>query len=169
MWGRECDGEDGFDVTFDDEGSDLSCANPTIGTYMPYEALSVFDGMTTAGDWKLFISDGYNGDTGNLNDWSIEFCSETSLSTPDTPMNFEEVAIYPNPNNGSFTLKLQSATANDIKVNIFDIRGRTIYNEAFDNNTNFKETIELGNVQSGMYLMTVSDGSKQTTKRIIIE
>lgn len=169
LWGRECEGEDGFDVTFDDEGSAISCANPTIGTYVPYEALSVFDGMTTAGDWELVISDGYNGDLGNLNDWSIEFCSETSLSIPDTQISFEEVAIYPNPNNGSFTLKLQSATANDIKVNIFDIRGRTIYNEVFDNNTNFKETIELGSVQSGMYLMTVSDGSKQTTKRIIIE
>mgnify|MGYP001035325943 FL=1 len=169
LWGRECDSEDGFDVTFDDEGSSISCANPTVGTYVPYEALSVFDGMATAGDWELVIIDGYNGDLGNLNDWSIEFCTESSLSTPDTSMSFENVTIYPNPNNGSFTLKLQSATANEIKVNIFDIRGRKIYNNTFDNNTNFKQTIELGSVQSGMYLMTVSDGSKQTTKRLIIE
>jgi len=136
---------------------------------VPYEALSVFDGMATAGDWELVIIDGYDGDLGNLNDWSIEFCTESSLSTPDTSMSFENVTIYPNPNNGSFTLKLQSATANEIKVNIFDIRGRKIYNNTFDNNTNFKQTIELGSVQSGMYLMTVSDGSKQTTKRLIIE
>jgi hypothetical protein len=134
---------------------------------VPLQDLSIFNGMDSAGEWVIFIRDGYNNDIGVLNDWSIEICSEQPLSTPELSTNLEQVSVYPNPNNGSFTVELQSITLNTVSIDIYDIRGRKIHKQAYTNNGNFKQVIELGNIESGLYLMTVSDGQRKTTKRII--
>ena len=169
LWQRSCDDQDTFEITFDDNGSEIDCTNLTTATYLPFEDLSVFNGMESEGDWLIFIRDGYTGDIGVLNDWSIEICSEQTLSTLELNTNVEPVSIYPNPNKGSFTVELQSNTSNNVSIDIFDIRGRKIHNQVHTNNGNFKQLIELGKIESGLYLMTVSDGLRKTTKRIIVE
>ena len=169
LWQRSCDDQDTFEITFDDNGSEIDCTNLTTATYLPFQDLSVFNGMESAGDWLIFIRDGYDGDIGVLNDWSIEICSEQTLSTLELNTNLEPVSIYPNPNKGSFTVELQSNTSNNVSIDIFDIRGRKIHNQVHTNNGNFKQLIELGNIESGLYLMTVSDGLRKTTTRIIVE
>jgi hypothetical protein len=79
-----------------------------------------------------------------------------------------DLGVFPNPNNGSFTLKFVTNTTNDFEVSVFDIRGRRIYTKNFENRINFNQTINLDRTQSGVYLMTVSSSSDQVTKRIII-
>ena len=102
LWGRDCGDFDNFDITFSDDGTEIICGNPTVGTFAPYESLSVFDGMDTAGDWTLQIQDYYNGDIGSLNDWSIEICTEAPLSINDVTIGLQGLTIYPNPNKGVF-------------------------------------------------------------------
>tara|TARA_B110000459_G_scaffold2990_1_gene3401 strand:- start:627 stop:2687 length:2061 start_codon:yes stop_codon:yes gene_type:complete len=169
IWQRSCEDQDAFEITFDDNGSEIDCTNLTTTTYLPFQDLSIFNGMDSAGEWLIYIRDGYNGDTGMLNDWSIEICSEQTLSTPELNTSLEQVSIYPNPNNGSFTVELQSNTFNNVSIDIYDIRGRKIYSQDYGNNSNFKQVIELGNIESGVYLMTVSDDQRKITKRIIVE
>ena len=169
LWQRNCDDQDTFEITFDDNGSEIDCTNLTTATFVPLQDLSIFNGMDSAGEWVIFIRDGYNNDIGVLNDWSLEICSEQPLSTPELSTNLEQVSVYPNPNNGSFTVELQSITLNTVSIDIYDIRGRKIHKQAYTNNGNFKQVIELGNIESGLYLMTVSDGQRKTTKRIIVK
>ena len=38
---------------------------------------------------------------------------------------------------------------------------RKIHKQAYTNSGNFKQVIELGNIESGLYLMTVSDGQRK--------
>ena len=169
LWQRNCDDQDTFEITFDDNGSEIDCTNLTTATFVPLQDLSIFNGMDSAGEWVIFIRDGYNNDIGVLNDWSLEICSEQALNTPELSTNLEQVSVYPNPNNGSFTVELQSNTLNTVSIDIYDIRGRKIHKQAYTNNGNFKQVIELGNIESGLYLMTVSDGQRKTTKRIIVK
>ena len=77
-------------------------------------------------------------------------------------------SIYPNPNNGSFNVKLNSASNNDIKISVFDIRGREVFNNIYKASTVFNETIRLDKVQSGIYMLQVSDGLNKQTKKVII-
>lgn len=78
-------------------------------------------------------------------------------------------SIYPNPNKGQFNIKLNTSSSNKVMVTVFDIRGRKIYDNSFENTSNFNQAINLNNVQSGMYLVKVSDGDKQATKKIIVQ
>lgn len=100
-----------------------------------------------------------------IEDYSVNVLASLSVDE-ETFTNFN---IYPNPNNGEFTLQLTSLSSSDINVNIYDIRGRKIYNQSFDNTTEITKTISLKNAQAGMYLVVVNDGERKATKKIIIE
>ena len=121
----------------------------------------------SAGDWVLTVTDNFNGDGGSLDNFEIELCLEDDLSVGE--FNLDSFVIFPNPNNGEFTIKLNSNSGNDINVDVFDIRGRKIFNNTFTNTGDFTETVSLNSVQAGMYLVTVNDGNKEVTKRIIVE
>ncbi|RKE98612.1 zinc-dependent metalloprotease [Ichthyenterobacterium magnum] len=170
VWAGNCGSTDDFDITFDDNGSAIVCTtdtNPTTGTFIPEEALSIFNGLDAAGDWEILIADFFAGDTGTLNDWSLNICSEQALSIEDN--EFNNFAIFPNPNSGTFTIKLNSNSGNDIKVDVHDVSGRRIFKNSYSVSSEFEQTINLNNVQSGMYLVTVNDGNRKVTKRIVVE
>jgi len=177
LWSGNCGvsgppGVQNFNITFDDQGATIpgtdECSNNLTGAYAPVDPLSTFNGMEAQGDWTIIIADFFSGDTGVLNDWSIEICTEQQLSVDEFSVN--EFSIFPNPNNGEFTIKLNSNSGNDIAVDVFDIRGRKIFNNSYSrNNSDFSQTIKLNSVEAGMYLVTVSDGAKKITKKIIVE
>ena len=78
-------------------------------------------------------------------------------------------SIYPNPNKGQFMVSLNSSSNENVMITVYDIRGRKIYDNTFENSSNFNQSINLNAVQSGMYLVKVSDGDKQATRKIIVE
>ena len=167
IWDKACDNEANLDITFSDGAAAIVCGNPTAGTFAPSNPLAVFSDLDAAGDWTLNIIDDFDVDIGVLNDWSIEVCS-TTLDAPkfDTFNNF---SVFPNPNNGAFTVILNNASGDLINVEIFDLRGRAIFRKTYRNKGAFKETLQLNQAQSGMYLLHVSDGLKRSTKKIVIE
>ncbi|MCB0437000.1 MAG: T9SS type A sorting domain-containing protein, partial [Mangrovimonas sp.] len=75
------------------------------------------------------------------------------------------------PNNGEFTIKFKTISGQDqIGVQVSDIRGRTVFNNMYVvNGTEFNQTINLGQLQSGMYLVNVNDGQRKITKKIVVE
>lgn len=89
------------------------------------------------------------------------------LATNDFELS--NFVLYPNPNNGNFTVKFNSDSSNSIYIAIHDIQGRLIFDKNYDNTGLFTQNIELNNTQSGTYLITVQDGSKKVVKRIVIQ
>ena len=49
------------------------------------------------------------------------------------------------------------------------MRGRSIFQKNYNPTNVFEQVIQLDNVESGIYLVNVSDGVNQTTKKIIIK
>ena len=166
VFNRECNSEDNIVVHFADAFPAFNCA-ATTGDYSPSSPLNVFSGMDSAGDWTISVTDNWDGITGILNNWSIEICAQPTVSVAE--YGFEDFSIYPNPNNGSFTVVLNSNSNKNVSVEIYDIRGRTIFNNTYEGATKFKQDIQLNHVQSGMYLVKVFDGERQTIQKIIIE
>ncbi|SCY91193.1 zinc-dependent metalloprotease [Flavobacterium caeni] len=155
-------------ATFDDEGIVLICANnPAVGgTIIPFDALSAFVGENTEGTWTLRVADQANQDGGAINSWSINVCSTQELGVAQS--EFTDFALYPNPNNGAFDVRF-TPNSDDVKINVHDMRGRQIFNQAYRAGGMFQETIQLRNASSGIYMVTVENGSSRVVKKIVIE
>lgn len=167
---KVCGESTNINATFDDSGSTLTCgSNPAInGTVTPSNPLSVFNGTNSTGTWTLTIKDNESGDGGTLNSWSLNICDiQPALSNPD--FEFANLKIYPNPSKGNFNIELNSDSSENIQINIYDIRGREILNRSYKANNSFNQNINLQDAKSGVYLVSISDGTKKTVKRIIIE
>ena len=79
-----------------------------------------------------------------------------------------DFSLYPNPNNGTFAIKFNSNTSTSIAIVVNDIRGREIYSKSIINTGLINQVVQLNNLQSGVYIVTVQDGDKKEIKRIII-
>jgi hypothetical protein len=116
----------------------------------------------------MLVSDNANVDTGSLNSWAIEVCTQQAVLASEN-FGIEGFFLYPNPNNGTFNIQFASTSSSEIKVNVHDMRGREIFNRAYQNNGLFNESLQLNSVQAGIYLVTVQDGSRKEVKKIIVE
>ncbi len=106
-----------------------------------------------------------NGFDGEVEDYTINVTDELSVEAN----SLDAFSIYPNPNNGQFTLGLASGTQEKVQVSVFDLSGRLVYEKEFEPSNSFEKQINLGNVQSGVYLMNISSGNSNTTKKLIVE
>ncbi|WP_370214691.1 reprolysin-like metallopeptidase, partial [Mesoflavibacter profundi] len=168
-----CAGSQNADFIFDDEGTAINCASTANGdNVLPQTALSNADGTNSAGDWIFYITDIAVGD-GNIATWNsttITICStvtEPVLSTNSFELN-NSLSIYPNPNNGEFTVKFSGAK-DDVTLEVYDVRGRSVLSKAYNANGDFNQTINLGNVQSGLYLLNINNGGQTITKKILVD
>jgi len=159
-------------ATFDNSGIPLVCAttSPAIsGTIIPSQALSTLNGQAMNGNWTLRILDSVNLDGGTLTGWSLNLCKNEAVPLSVNDNSLQNFALYPNPNKGNFTISFTSDNSEKVNVGVFDIRGRSVFSKEYQNNGLFNENMQLDNLQSGVYLVKVQNGSKQLTKKIVIE
>lgn len=170
IFNRSCGSNDNISATFDDQGSAIVCAPTITGNVQPASPLNVFNDLNPNGSWLFAIRDLGEDDTGNVQSFTLTVCSEEVTVTLNSS-SFDEnlIAIYPNPNNGSFNIQFNSNSGNEIKVLVHDIRGRQIFERSFNNSGLFNENINLSNVQSGIYMVTVLDGAQKQVKKIVVE
>ncbi|WP_430399553.1 reprolysin-like metallopeptidase [Flavobacterium sp.] len=171
LWNRNCDNAPGsLEYIFSDGNTAVPTTGctATSGTWGAPGLLSSYNGKTQDGVWTLRATDWFTGDTGNIQNWSIEICTQQAVLATEN-FGIEGFSLYPNPNNGTFNIQFTSTSSNEVKVNVHDMRGREIYNKSFQNNGLFNESLQLNNVQSGVYLVTVQDGARKEVKKIVVE
>lgn len=155
-------------LNYDDSGITLSCTKTTLQTVIPAQPLSVFNNGNPTGKWTLRVRDAIPGDTGIIESASLSICTK---SNPLATTNFEvyNFDLYPNPNKGNFNIQLTSDSLNDITVSVHDLSGKQIFNKSYRNESQFNKNIQLNNIQTGIYLLKIKDGDKETSKKIVIE
>jgi hypothetical protein len=160
---------------FDMSGTAINCSNTTDGAItIPTDDISVagYTGVNSLGNWVFWFVDLNNTDglTGTTNTVVLNLCrSELVPVLANESFGIEGFTLYPNPNNGTFNVQFTSTSSNEVKINVHDMRGREIYNNSFQNNGLFNESLQLNNVQAGIYLVTVQDGARKEVKKIVVE
>ena len=166
------DDDDNYTNTvFDQEASTAitSGTSPFTGTFIPEGDLSVLYGEMSGGNWTLSVDDDLGFvDGGQILGFTIELCTQSTLSVDAVEQNDSAFYIYPNPNKGVFNLVFNDLVPERAKVSVFDVRGREILKEVIDH-TVLTHTIHLEGVQAGVYLVNVDDGFRTVTKRIVID
>ncbi len=91
----------------------------------------------------------------------------TSLDSVTSIYQFEksDVEVYPNPNNGYFTIDLNKLP-NDLKLSISNTLGQVVYAQEVDD---FKVNIELTDVEKGVYILNLKNDNLSFNKRILIK
>lgn len=80
-----------------------------------------------------------------------------------------ELSLYPNPNNGQFSLMIPSEFGLNLDIQILDLTGQLIYSKKYLNDTSLNNnvSIEHQNLASGIYLLRLSDGLKTSLIKFI--
>ena len=156
-----------LNVIFDDAGANFNCGATNIGaTYRPVQPLSTLIGMSSLGNWRFAAKSTNTSNT--ISSATLTLCrNQETLNVQNVTLN--DFVIYPNPNSGNFNVQFSSNSGNEIKVIVHDIRGRQIFERSFNNSGLFNENINLSNVQSGIYMVTVLDGAQKQVKKIVVE
>ena len=130
--------------------------------------MDTYNGENQQGAWRFAFRDAVAGNVGTINSFSVEICTQViQLATQN--FDFDGFALYPNPNNGSFNVQFKSASANKINIAVHDLSGRKIFDKSYDNKGLFSQNLQLDKAQSGIYLVSIADGDKKITKRIIVK
>lgn len=106
--------------------------------------------------------------SGETEDYLVIF-RKRSTSIGDVT-NVDNLQIYPNPNNGAFTVSFNAAqTVNEALLTVTTITGQVVYTERYSNvSGGFSKNVNLGAQASGVYFVTLStDGQKTITKVVV--
>ena len=103
---------------------------------------------------------------GETEDYTVIVDNTASIAD----VSFSNFNLYPNPTKGAFTLNFDMQNNEEVKLKLFDIRGVLIDERSYKNTSSyFSKTIEFNNVSKGVYLLKVVNGTKQTTKKLIVK
>ena len=82
-------------------------------------------------------------------------------------INSNSLKLYPNPTSNFCTIESDQFTGNEIKLEIFNILGKKVFTNTL-NLTDQKATWSRGNLENGVYLISITNNEKQLTKRLIL-
>jgi hypothetical protein len=93
------------------------------------------------------------------------FITDEKAKSVDPDKITKSVNVYPNPNNGQFTLELTNIE-NQATVSIYNLLGVSVYQSTSKNVSG--HIINLAGIKSGIYFLKVIDGKEMFTKKMIV-
>lgn len=149
--------------------STVTANAPFTATYSPSSPLSTFNGKESAGNWKLSVYDNWTPDEATILSWNIELCGTPVLGIEDKKIA-DSFALWPNPNNGEFHISFNSTSNDTVTLAAYDIRGRKVTDQSFENNSNvFNQTINFNTLAKGVYILKIQNGNNEFFKRLVIK
>ena len=79
-----------------------------------------------------------------------------------------DFSLYPNPSKGSFTIQFKDLM-DSFSVEVFDVTGKTVYENKYDQSANLVQMINLDNPTSGVYFVNIKSDKGIVTKKLVIQ
>jgi len=80
-----------------------------------------------------------------------------------------DLSIYPNPNNGDYTVRFTLEEASEVKVRVHDMLGRIVHSQSFTGVPGQNSLLSSTNLGSGAYIIELSIDDKGSFLPLIIE
>jgi len=144
-------------------------------TIKPLNSLnSVFTGKNSQGVWRIKIIDYYNGGTGCLYGWGLNFNNITTdvkeVNSGELPKQLTLSQNYPNPFNSSTVIKYDLPKEGFVTIKIYTILGkeiRTLVND-FKRAGSYNITFDAGNLPSGIYFCRIKSNDFSAVRKLIL-
>ena len=150
------------EINTNDPAFELTGGQPEGGTYLidNTEILSFDPALYSAGSYPLEYT--YTNSSGCSNSAfaTINVINNTGINS----FGIEKSLVYPNPNSGSFSIRLP--TNNSVKITVRSISGQFIWEGNFHSR---EIAIQLQNLTPGIYLLEINDLKTCAIKKLTIE
>jgi hypothetical protein len=165
-----------------------SVSNPVVSTtwLKPGQyACANFTGTTTAtaGNYPLTITGngcghatfpviGYvdsclnNFSFSRIYPYSLKVCGTLGVSDVVDGLNLN---VYPNPNQGNFTVTISSAPRVNGTMSVVDQLGRTISTQSLDVTGTKQIALNLGNISAGAYMLVINSENGRSVKQFSVK
>ena len=80
----------------------------------------------------------------------------------------DEFTVAPNPNNGQFNVVVTADQAN-FQLNVRNVVGQVVYNEAITVNNTWTKNIDLSNLNKGIYFVSIENGVNRKVQKVVIK
>jgi hypothetical protein len=163
--------EDLSSITVDAVASDPDGIVSKVEFYSGSEKLAELNSEPYSFTWKDVAAGSYQITAiaiDNMNDTTISDPLEFIVGTPvKYDFNSENVKVYPNPNNGHFSIDFVNPIQNEkSEIIITDLNGRQVYTVPVLREELSKQ-VDLPDIRSGMYVMMIRDQNILVTKKFI--
>ncbi|MCD4771985.1 MAG: T9SS type A sorting domain-containing protein, partial [Bacteroidales bacterium] len=128
-----------------------------------YTETEYHDTLTQAGEYTYFVKAIYDQ---CMSDSSNNVTISLYVNIENNEIS-DKIKIYPNPTNDHLIIELNTEAAENMKVKIFDINGCVVESIMLNPST-VKNTINLSNLNSGVYFINVSNKEFQRTEKLLV-
>jgi len=91
------------------------------------------------------------------------------VSSLDELGTFDEITIFPNPNDGHFTLQINGIAKAELQVGILNVLGQTLTNEMLDfSNGSLNKTFDISYLTAGTYMLRIGSGTNVIYRKVVI-
>ena len=97
----------------------------------------------------------------------VELLNWTGVGLQENNLD-ANVSVYPSPNNGQFTIAFNEALSAEYNVTITDLSGKIIETSSVKTAEATQASFDL-KVSPGMYLVNISNGTKNTIQKITVQ
>ncbi|GIV41063.1 MAG: hypothetical protein KatS3mg034_0373 [Vicingaceae bacterium] len=120
--------------------------------------------ITTTGYYHIIATDSFG--CSNSSDTVLFNAPPNAIA--ENP--YQHFKVYPNPNNGYFTIELSGNMNLPVNCVIVDLTGRVIFEKTLQaNNGQIIENLDLAQIEDGTYLLILKNDFFQKTERIIVK
>jgi len=121
-------------------------------------------GLNTGSTYFIQL-DGWNGNVGTFNiqviDNGITGINKLNVQTP-------KFDIYPNPSDGALFIDFNFELNGSLKLALIDMLGQIVYSQEYRQIKNNHLTLDLNNLNKGIYFLKIDGEERMTFEKIII-
>ena len=148
-------------IGYDWKSFDMSTFSYSVEPYRCYFVKDLQDKV-----WRIIFISFEGSSTGNIEFNAQEMTSSTSISQLQSDISTFE--IYPNPiTDNNLTIVFDNSSSIS-ELNIFDVTGKNIYNEIFNSKGFQAKSINLSNLNNGVYIVSLSSKGSIFQKKLVV-
>jgi len=141
--------------------------NPALGVAQPAADITEASGSTANTFSQLLIRQDSTNETPGIVMDELRIATSWALVTPGTlsvnQFEANNFKLYPNPT-ATGTVNIISAQAGTVEVSVFDILGKQVISQTVNNNT-----LNVSQLNAGVYIVKISQNNTSVTKKLIVK